>query len=134
MEIESSIQDILYQLEERLLHPEVRRSKEDLMTLLADDFVEFGSSGRIFNKQQIVEALIQSHTEQMELKDFQAKILAPDVVLTTFRVEKYNEPREVMRNSLRSSIWKFIEGRWQMVFHQGTPTMVPSNVNQLKVN
>jgi len=134
MEIESSIQDILYQLEERLLHPEVRRSKEDLMTLLADDFVEFGSSGRIFNKQQIAEALIQSHTEQMELKDFQAKILAPDVVLTTFRVEKYNEPREVMRNSLRSSIWKFIEGRWQMVFHQGTPTMVPSNVNQLKVN
>ena len=134
MEIESSIQDILYQLEERLLHPEVRRSKEDLMTLLADDFIEFGSSGSIFNKQQIVEALIQSHTEQMELKDFQAKILAPDVVLTTFRVEKYNEPREVMRNSLRSSIWKFIEGRWQMVFHQGTPTMVPSNVNQLKVN
>jgi hypothetical protein len=123
MESELSIQDKLYQLEERLLHPEVRRSEEDLMILLADDFVEFGSSGRIFNRKQIVEALIHSYTVQMELKGFQTKILAPDIVLTTFRVVKHDEPREEMRISLRSSIWKFIDGRWQMVFHQGTPTM-----------
>jgi hypothetical protein len=37
----------LYQLEQRLLQPEVRRSKDDLAILLADDFVEFGSSGRV---------------------------------------------------------------------------------------
>jgi hypothetical protein len=23
---------------------------------------------------------------------------------------------------LRSSIWQWIEGRWQMLFHQGTPS------------
>ncbi|WP_425805565.1 hypothetical protein ACHOLT_02495 [Desulfitobacterium sp. Sab5] len=92
MEIKSSIQDELFQIEQRLLHPEVRTSKEDLMVILADDFVEFGSSGHIFYKQQIIEDLIQSHTAQMEIKD-----------------------------SLRSSIWKFIDDRWQIVFHQGTP-------------
>nr|WP_242947776.1 hypothetical protein [Desulfosporosinus lacus] len=51
------------------------------------------------------------------------KVLAPDVVLATYRAVKSNESREEMRNSLRSSIWKFLDGRWQMVFHQGTRTM-----------
>ncbi|AHF06213.1 DUF4440 domain-containing protein [Desulfitobacterium metallireducens] len=121
METEALILEKLHQLEERLLRPEIRSSKEELMILLADDFVEFGSSGRIFYKQQITEALTHSLTEHMKLMDFQVKILASDVVLTTFRVVKPNEPREAMRNSLRSSIWKFFDDRWQMVFHQGTP-------------
>lgn len=125
MESGLSIENQLYQLEERLLHPEVRRSEEDLLNLLANDFVEFGSSGRIFNRQQIIESLTHSDTvqTQMVLKDFRAKILAPDVVLTTFYVTKHDEQREEMKNSLRSSIWKLIDCRWQMVFHQGTPTI-----------
>lgn len=122
MEIKSSIQDELFQMEQRLLHPEVRTSKGDLMVILADDFVEFGSSGRIFYKQQIIEDLINSHTPQMEIKDFQAIPLASDIVLTTFRVVKHIKPEgEEIKNSLRSSIWKFIDDRWQIVFHQGTP-------------
>jgi len=123
MEIESFIKEQLYQLEEQLLQPEVRSSIDDLANLLADDFVEFGSSGRIFYKQDVVETLPHVPAVRMTLKDFQAKTLAPDVVLTTFCVIKHNEPRDEMRNSLRSSIWKFIDGRWQIVFHQGTPTM-----------
>nr|WP_242876402.1 DUF4440 domain-containing protein [Desulfosporosinus hippei] len=59
----------------------------------------------------------------MIIEDFQVKVLATDVVLATYRAVKTNESREEMRNSLRSSIWKFIDGRWQMVFHQGTRTM-----------
>jgi hypothetical protein len=44
--------------------------------------------------------------------------LAPDVVLATYRV--VDETRK--QHTLRSSIWKLKDGRWQMVFHQGTPT------------
>ena len=106
-----------------MLQPEIRKSTDDLEILLAEDFIEFGSSGRIFDKQQIVESLPHSPTVRMTIKDFETKALAPDVVLTTFRVVKHNEPRSEMRHSLRSSIWKHIDGRWQMVFHQGTPTM-----------
>jgi len=123
MEMESPFREQLYQMEERLLQPEVRRSKDNLANLLADDFAEFGSSGRIFYKQQVVEALSHALTERMTLKDFQARTLAPNVVLTTFRVVKHDETKVEMRNSLRSSIWKVIDGRWQMVFHQGTPTI-----------
>ena len=123
IEMELSFKEQLYQLERRLLQPGVRKSTDDIAMLLADDFVEFGSSGRIFYKQQVVEGLPLATSVQMTLQDFHAKTLAPDVVLTTFRVIKHNEASSEKIYSLRSSIWKFIDGRWQMVFHQGTPTM-----------
>ncbi|WP_375472314.1 DUF4440 domain-containing protein [uncultured Nostoc sp.] len=50
-------ESLLRELEERLLQPDVRKSAKDIMDLLADEFIEFGSSGRVFNKQQIIESL-----------------------------------------------------------------------------
>lgn len=52
----------------------------------------------------------------MTLYDFEINPLSEDVVLTTFRVK--DDTR--MQDTLRSSIWKFRDGRWQMFFHQGT--------------
>jgi hypothetical protein len=123
MEIGLTLSEQIYQLEDRLLQPEIRRSKEEIAKLLADDFVEFGSSGRIFDKIQVVEGLPHSPTVPMVIEDFQIKVLSSNVVLATYRVVRTNEPREEMKNSLRSSIWKFIDKRWQMVFHQGTRTI-----------
>ncbi|MCO5388548.1 MAG: DUF4440 domain-containing protein [Desulfosporosinus sp.] len=119
----SSLYEQIYNLEDRLLQPEIRHSGEEISRLLADDFVEFGVSGRTFDKLQVVEELPHSPPVPVIIKEFQVKILSPDVVLATYRAVKTNESREEMRNSLRSSIWKFLDGRWQMVFHQGTRTM-----------
>lgn len=119
----SSLCAQIYELEARLLQPEIRRSGEELSRLLADDFVEFGSSGGIYDKLQVVEELPHSPAVPVLIEDFQVKVLAPDVVLATFRAVKPNEFRKEMRNTLRCSIWKFLEGRWQIVFHQGTRTM-----------
>lgn len=41
-------------LEERLLTPELCRSREELPKLLADDFLELGSSGRTFDREAII--------------------------------------------------------------------------------
>jgi hypothetical protein len=55
--VEGTNEEIVCDLEEDLLKPEVRRSAERVNCLLADDFIEFGSSGRIFDKRGIIEAL-----------------------------------------------------------------------------
>jgi hypothetical protein len=118
---DSSFIEQLCVLEERLLQPEVRRSVQELDMLLADDFMEIGSSGRTYNRQQIMDRLPTETIVEMTLMDFQAKLLAPGVALTTYRVVKQRD----RQYSLRSSIWKWKEDRWQMVFHQGTPTFAP---------
>ena len=55
MQVEHAL--ALRELEERLLQPDVRRSPRAVADLLADEFVEFGSAGRIFDKPQIIAAL-----------------------------------------------------------------------------
>lgn len=117
----SPLKEHLRKLEEQLLQPGVRKSTKQLEKLLADDFVEFGSSGRVFNKQQIINGLSTEPKIKMSLIDFAIKQLAEDVVLATYRVLKHED----MKFSLRSSIWKLNEGQWQMVFHQGTPSTAP---------
>jgi hypothetical protein len=117
---------LLRRLEEELLKPEIRRSPDQVGALLSDGFVEFGSSGGVYNKQQVVEALKQEGSPdpgiRLSLVDFVAKSLASDVILVTYRTIQEGGPGARQESRLRSSIWKLIDGRWQMVFHQGTPS------------
>ncbi|SFM47684.1 hypothetical protein SAMN04487943_1219 [Gracilibacillus orientalis] len=52
----------------------------------------------------------------MSLYDFDIHPLSSDCVLATYRVKDKTRKQD----PLRSTIWKFIDGRWQMFFHQGT--------------
>ena len=125
MQADPVLEDHLRQLEERLLQPNVRKSAEEVSELLAHEFIEFGSSGRIFDKQQIIASLQMEPTVRRSLVDFKTWILAPGVVLVTYRAIRQGAPGEPPIYSLRSSIWKLIDGRWQMVFHQGTLSQEP---------
>jgi len=109
---------VLRDLEEELLRPEVRKSTDRLDQLLADEFTEFGSSGRIFDKRQIIDALQREAPFHSSLADFSVRRLAPGVMLVTYRATDTERPD----SRIRSSIWKLVDGRWQMVFHQGTPS------------
>ena len=115
-----SVEQHLRELEERLLQTEVRRSADDVAALLADDFIEFGSSGRVFDKQQIIDNLQAERRIRRSLVDFKTLPLAPGLVLATYRAIRQGGPGEPPIYSLRSSIWKLIDDRWRMVFHQGT--------------
>ena len=110
------------QLEERLLHPEVRSSGDELSRLLVEDFIEFGSSGAIYNKQQIIGSLAREQIIEGSITDFSVRVLADDVVLLTYRSTRRDPATAEEWRSLRSSIWKLNDTRWQMIFHQGTPT------------
>lgn len=110
-------------LEQSLLRPEIRRSPAAVATLLADDFVEFGSSGRVYDKTQIIQAL-QDETGEASytVRDLRLKALAPGLGLVTYRVSHRAPATAEAVQSMRSSIWRFEAGRWQLVFHQGTKT------------
>jgi hypothetical protein len=103
-------------LEELLLQPDVRKSGR-VSELLADGFVEFGSSGRIFSKAQIVAALRAEEPTKFTAYDFSVSLLAPNVALVTYRAQRHTEPTVY---TLRSSIWQQQGQQWQMAFHQGT--------------
>lgn len=113
-------------LEEQLLDSSVRGSVKTVASLLADEFVEFGSSGAVYNKRTVIDALSKEHLDENQpvrsAHDFLAQKLSDGLVHVTYRsVRKFPDTgRE--QSALRSSIWKFIDGRWQMMFHQGTPT------------
>lgn len=104
-------------LEEQLHDPDVRRSAQLTGVLLADDFVEFGSSGRVYHRADMIEALASETREPAEAMlswDYRLTRLSQDVALLTYKT------KAGARHSLRSSIWRHADGRWQLVFHQGT--------------
>src|SRR5689334_22665915 len=73
-------------LEEQLLEPEVRRSADHVGRLLADEFIEFGSSGAIYDKRGIIDALqFEEPGTTVRMVDFTARPIASDVVLVTYR-------------------------------------------------
>jgi len=116
----TSVEAQLRQGEEQLLEPVTRRSPEAISRLLAEDFCEFGSSGRIFNKRQIIEALQSESETQFSIADFRVKILAPDVALVTYKATRPYVSGQQATVSLRSSIWVMRDGGWQILFHHGT--------------
>ena len=118
---DAPIETIIQQFEEQLLRPDVRRSTQALDDLLADEFIEFGSSGRVYDKQQIIASLPNEKAVPRTLSQFKTTILAPGVILATYHSTYWN-PDKKPTHSRRCSIWKLINGRWQMIFHQGTLT------------
>ncbi|MEH2180324.1 nuclear transport factor 2 family protein [Nostoc sp.] len=115
-------ESLFRELEERLLQPDVRKSAKDIMDLLADEFIELGISGRVFNKQQIIESLqnepIQPLTQRL-ITEFKTLVLATGVILVTYRIVRHISGEQPV-HSLRSSIWKLNNDQWKMIFHQGT--------------
>src|SRR5580765_3549996 len=122
MNTNPALTEHLRKLEESMAKPETRRSPEELARLLADDFREFGGSGRVFDKGQIIEALQSLPAVELWLDEFEVKCLAPDVALVTYRGNCRFSGSDKVSHSLRSSIWRNRHGRWEVVFHQGTPS------------
>ena len=112
----------LHDAEESLLQPGGRSSADRVAALLAEDFIEFGSSGKIHTKQQAIETLRHIEPVPMEIRHFQMTEIAPDVILITYHAIRTDGDG---LTSLRSSLWKRIRGSWQIIFHQGTSVVIP---------
>jgi hypothetical protein len=117
---QSEIESQLRRLETDLLRPEVRRSPQVLLSLLAEEFCEFGSSGRIYTRQEIIDYLQTELPIRFSVADFSVATVTEGVALVRYQAVRYKEPSKPDAKSLRSSLWVLRDGRWQMIFHQGT--------------
>lgn len=114
-------------LEEKLHRPEIRQSPKAVAELLAEGFVEFGSSGTVYdNRDELIARLAEEKAENpsppVTACDYAFRRISPDAVLVTYMAIRAVRDDSPPRHVLRSSIWQRIDGRWQMIFHQGTLT------------
>lgn len=112
----------LKDLEERLFQPSVRGSRPALEALLSPDFREIGRSGKLYDFDEVVEALLAEQPDDLsrDISNFETRILSSGITLVTYQSE-LNLPDGTVVRSLRSSIWRLEDdNRWRMVFHQGT--------------
>ena len=106
--------------EEALLDPVIRRDRASVENLLAEDFLEFGSSGRVWTREQIFHLLADETYTPSQLEDFNCALIAEDVALVTYRVVRIDPDSGLEASTLRSSIWTQKSGMWRLRFHQGT--------------
>ena len=98
----------------------MRRAPERLARLLADDFVEYGTSGVVYTKADVLRQVPGDDWPQFRLDAFEVSVLAPEVVLARYRLTERDFDSDGVRVAIRSSIWQRRDERWVMVFHQGT--------------
>ncbi|HET6555052.1 MAG TPA: DUF4440 domain-containing protein [Dyella sp.] len=111
----------LIDLETQLHRQDVRADADALRTLIAEDFFEFGVSGTVWTREAVIEALKDEGFSPSEAMDFRLTCLADGVALLTYRAHRGATAARPAADSLRSSLWRLRQGKWQMVFHQGTP-------------
>lgn len=115
---EAEMAVLFLHLETQLMDPQFRRNSARVSEQLADDFREFGSSGRHWTRQEILDLLAAEPAySPPEIEDFRIQQIASDVVLVTYRAQR------VDTTTLRSSIWIYRNEKWQMLFHQGTKVL-----------
>jgi ribonuclease HI len=102
-------------LEEELLRPETRADFGRMAMLLHPDFAEIGESGRMWTREEIINALRADPAAGDELDLLAVERLGEESILVTYR------SRSRGGSSLRSSLWLREAGQWRLRFHQGTP-------------
>ncbi|WP_263367259.1 nuclear transport factor 2 family protein [Edaphobacter bradus] len=108
------LQTDLYALEELLLHPDRTADRTMLIPLLASDFKEFCTTGRVTNRQETIDDMLSSHGRAATIHYYVVTPLCDNAALATYRLTT------VTSVSYRSSLWVYRDKRWQLLFHQGT--------------
>lgn len=113
---------ILHELAARepIFHRPEITAKEEVEHLTVEDFWEIGASGRIYDRQFVIDEIERRHKEGVapqtfETSGFQCRALGPDTYLLT-----YTLLQDGTRKTRRSTIWRKTAEGWKTVFHQGT--------------
>ena len=110
---------LLQRLEEDLWREETRFDSPYMEQLLAEDFFEFGRSGRVYRREDTLSVPRQPIEAVLPLPDFDARLLTEDISQVTYNSAVTYDG--VLQKGRRSSIWSRASNGWVIRFHQGTP-------------
>lgn len=109
------MKDTIYKLENSLINNNIRTNKNCLNELLHKNYMEIGSSGNIYKREDYFNE-DGAGIRELKIVDFSIDILEKDLVLSHYKVID----NERKNTTLRTSIWKKENNKWQIYFHQGT--------------
>ena len=119
----SLLKETLVAFEVTLHQPDVRADRHRLDRLLHPEFIEFGRSGRVWSREEILAELpTDSEPPAIHAEGYVLQSLGNDVALLTYRSSHRSVDGHSHRHTLRASLWQRDEHGWRARFHQGTPT------------
>lgn len=94
-------------------------TKEDILAMMGEEFWEVGASGNVYNKEYVVETLLERYSnpnyqDVWETKNFKLAEIAPNNYLLTYVL------LQGKRITRRCTIWRYVDGSWKILYHQGT--------------
>lgn len=110
---------ILKQLELELWVAETRFNRQYMEGLFAPDLFEFGRSGRVYSRDQLLAATGAEINARLPLENMEIRLISERVAQVTYN--SYVEYDGVTEKARRSSIWSLTNKGWELRFHQGTP-------------
>ncbi|AKT52652.1 hypothetical protein ADJ73_07365 [Arsenicicoccus sp. oral taxon 190] len=99
----------------QLLDPQLRRDPLGVQALLHEFFSEFAPSGQVYDRDSMLDAPVDDSTSSLTVDRLEAELLAPGVVLVTYRAHRSQ------RAAWRSSTWLLTDAGWRLRHHQSTP-------------
>jgi hypothetical protein len=122
-DLEPRERDLITGLEASLWRAETRFDRAHMERVLHEDFVEFGRSGRVYDRAAILGMPPERIDADIPLPDLRVASVGEGVALVTYTSRVSSDGTILVGN--RSSLWlRTLEG-WQLRFHQGTPASAP---------
>jgi len=106
-------------LEEAMWRGETRFDLRFQESRFAPDFFEFGRSGRVYERRQLIFSETREIRARLPLEDLSIRLLDENTVQVTYN--SHVECDGSVEHARRSSIWSRDKQGWVMRFHQGTP-------------
>jgi ribonuclease HI len=119
--------EVVADCERALLEGAVRGDRESATLLLHKDFREVGQSGRIWDRESILDHMEdeqEAGRPVVRAEDIETSALGPGVAMVTY------DSVSPTGRAHRTSIWVHESGRWQLRAHHGTPAPDRTGVDQ----
>lgn len=112
--------DQLHELEGQLLQPARRRDAAWVASVLAEDYEEFGMSGRSYDRDATIEIMSLERAVERTIEDFRVRPITDGAALTTYISTRIRDGGSQQVRTRRSSTWVLTDGAWRLRFHHST--------------